>query len=65
MRRVSVAICLTVLSAVAQTNRGGIAGTVTDPSGAIIPGAAVAITNLGTNQTQKTATSGSGERNRS
>ncbi len=45
----------------AQTNRGGITGTVFDPTGAVIPGASVTITNLGTNQkfVEKTSTAGS------
>lgn len=34
----------------AQTNRGGISGTVFDSSGAVAPNAGVTITNLGTNQ---------------
>jgi hypothetical protein len=39
------------LTTVAQTNRGGINGTVYDPSGAPVPRATVSITNIGTNQT--------------
>jgi hypothetical protein len=34
----------------AQSNRGGISGTVLDQSGAVVPGATVTITNLATNQ---------------
>lgn len=44
----------------AQTNRGSIVGTVTDKTGAVVAGATVTITNVGTNSTVKTATSGSG-----
>src|SRR5262245_16338692 len=44
----------------AQTNRGGISGTVFDKNGGVIPGATVTITNVGTNQSQKLTTSGEG-----
>ena len=44
----------------AQTNRGSISGTITDATGAVIPGAVVTITNVGTNQAQKLTTSGDG-----
>ena len=47
-----ILVCLLFLmSAVAlhaQTFRGGINGTVTDPSGAVVPGAAVEAMNGGT-----------------
>src|SRR2546423_10771767 len=44
----------------AQTNRGGISGTVLDSSGAIVPGATVSIRNVGTNQITKETTSSGG-----
>jgi hypothetical protein len=45
----------------AQTNRGGITGTVFDPAGAVVPNAAITLTNIGTNQVvhEKTSPSGS------
>lgn len=43
-----------------QTNRGGISGTVTDSNGAIVPGAKVTVTNLGTNQSTTVTASDSG-----
>jgi hypothetical protein len=36
------------LTALAQTNKGGLSGTIKDPSGAVIPNATVRITNQGT-----------------
>jgi hypothetical protein len=54
-------ICLWLaISTVAQTNKGSISGTVTDPQGAAIPGVSVTITNAGTNQTVKLTTSDNG-----
>ena len=43
----SLLLILLVFSAVlsAQIDRGGTAGTIADPSGAMIPGAAITITN--------------------
>ncbi len=40
---------LLALSMSAQTSTGGITGTVTDPAGAVVPGAKLALTNLDTN----------------
>ena len=45
----------------AQTTAGTIVGTVTDPSGAIIAGASITITNMGTNIAVKATTDASGE----
>jgi Carboxypeptidase regulatory-like domain/TonB dependent receptor len=54
------ACCLLFASGIAlsQTVQGVITGTVTDPTGASVPGATVTITNTGTNAVQ-TATTGS------
>ena len=43
-----------------QTVQGVITGTITDPTGAVVPGATVTITNTGTNVSQSTATGGDG-----
>jgi hypothetical protein len=44
----------------AQSNRGGITGTISDPSGATIPGATVKLTNIGTNQASTLKSSAEG-----
>lgn len=44
----------------AQESRGSITGTVSDPQGAVVPGAAVTITNTETNVTNRTRTNGVG-----
>jgi hypothetical protein len=44
----------------AQTNRGAISGTIKDQTGAVVPGANIVVTNLGTNDTRRATTSGSG-----
>ncbi|HEY6399935.1 MAG TPA: carboxypeptidase regulatory-like domain-containing protein, partial [Blastocatellia bacterium] len=54
----SIFVCATV--AFAQTNRGGVSGTVFDKTGAIVPGAQVTITNVGTNRSQTLTTSEEG-----
>jgi Carboxypeptidase regulatory-like domain/TonB dependent receptor len=45
----------------AQLTTADILGTVTDPSGAVVPNATVTITNLGTNEQRTAQTSGSGD----
>jgi hypothetical protein len=45
----------------AQVDRGGIVGTVTDASGAVVPEAAITITNVASNQSTKVFTDVSGD----
>ena len=55
------ALCATLASfGFAQGNLGGISGTVLDGTGAVVPHAAVTITNNGTNQKIRLKTSSSG-----
>jgi Carboxypeptidase regulatory-like domain len=53
-----ITLCASI--AVGQTNRGGITGTVFDKTGAVIPGATVIVTNIGTNESLRLSTSESG-----
>jgi hypothetical protein len=46
-----------------QVLTGSIVGTVTDPSGAVIPNAAITVTDVGTGQTRSDTTDGSGRYN--
>src|SRR5580700_5779191 len=56
-----VAICvLLCATGLAQTNRGGVSGTVTDPSTAVVPGATVKVINQGTNEVRTVTTAGNG-----
>ena len=55
-----VFILLAALSLSAQTFRGTILGTVTDPSGAVVPGAKVTVKNTGTGLERSTETSADG-----
>ncbi len=56
-----VALCLSSVVLNAQsTTQGSIAGTVTDPTGAVVSGASVAATNSGTNAQFKTNADSSG-----
>jgi len=70
-RHLPWAIALTVLTifalsampgsrASAQTITGSIYGTVTDPTGAVLPGAAITVTNIGTNEVHTTKSNGTG-----
>jgi len=49
------------MTAIGQTFRGGINGTVTDQSGAVVPGAPVEATDTATNSSHKTISSSAGE----
>jgi hypothetical protein len=55
-----LAICLIAQFASAQTITASITGTVTDPSGAIVPNVKVTATNTGTNQAYNANTNDSG-----
>src|SRR5215471_3018454 len=64
MRRVLGGIAVLVLlgvTAYAQTFRGAINGTVTDPSGAVVTGATVKATNMATAVTLTTTTTSDGQ----
>ena len=55
-----VFVLLAAVSVSAQTFRGTILGTVTDPSGAVVSGAKVTVKNTGTGLERTTTTSGDG-----
>src|SRR5579883_2172291 len=57
MQRYVAAFLLSALCALPQTNRGGISGTVTDSTEAVVAGANVTITNSGTNEVRRLTTS--------
>ncbi|MCA1633344.1 MAG: TonB-dependent receptor [Acidobacteria bacterium] len=54
-------LLLFVSSATAQTHRGSIRGTVTDPNGAVVPGASVRLVNQETSETRAAVSGGEGE----
>src|SRR6059058_3271329 len=58
--RVIAVVLLCAVAGIAQTNKGGISGTVFDSNGAAVPGATVTITNAGTNKSLTLTTSDSG-----
>ncbi len=59
-RIILVFVLLAVVSLSAQTFRGTILGTVTDPSGAVVAGAKVTVKNVGTGLERTTDTSADG-----
>jgi hypothetical protein len=56
-----VALALLAVAGNAQTFRGAINGTVTDPSGAVVAGATVKATNTGTGIAQTSSTTSDGQ----
>src|SRR5438876_12372046 len=55
-----ISMLLITIPILAQTSTGGANGTVTDPSGAVVSGAAVKLVNQATNIENKTETTSSG-----
>jgi hypothetical protein len=51
---------VTALTSAQSITSGDVAGTVTDPTGAAIPGATVTLTSVATNSSQKVTTNGDG-----
>jgi hypothetical protein len=59
VRVLALVICVSIPHALAQSaGTGALTGTVTDPTGGVISGTTVTVTNTGTNQS-RTATTGS------
>jgi hypothetical protein len=59
--QVAVAIFLSVSAGIAQQITGSVTGTVTDPTGATVSGAAAKLTNTGTGAVQDATTDGAGD----
>jgi outer membrane receptor protein involved in Fe transport len=53
-------LCAAPLAAVAQTSRGTVSGTVTDPNGAVVGGVTVTLTNAETNVSRTSTTNEEG-----
>ncbi len=53
-------MCILAASAAAQTVKGTIFGTVTDASGAVVPGATITVTEIGTETTREVVTGADG-----
>jgi hypothetical protein len=60
MHRLVAIFLVLAATAFAQTNRGSIAGTVTDASRSVVPGATVSVTDIGTNQVRTATTASNG-----
>src|SRR4029077_16319455 len=55
-----VLLCITAMQSQTTISTGSIQGTITDPSGAAVPGATISITNKATSQAISTGTTSSG-----
>ena len=63
-RSVSVLLCVLLLVSVGlfgQAESGTVSGTITDNTGAVVPGATVTMTSVNTGQTRSTVTGSAGE----
>ncbi|MEO6829601.1 MAG: carboxypeptidase regulatory-like domain-containing protein, partial [Acidobacteriaceae bacterium] len=61
---ISAMLCIGLMfsgHAAAQAVTGSIYGTVADPSGAVVPGATITVTNVGTNEVHTTKSNGAGQ----
>ena len=58
--RIATLFLMCALSAFAQGDRGTITGTVTDPTGAVVPNANIQVTNSETSAVYKVGTSSTG-----
>jgi len=64
LKRLAAALCSTLLFSLplfAQVTSGDVLGTVTDPTGAVVPGAKVTLTNLGTHVIQTAVSNSAGD----
>lgn len=61
-RLLALLLCIALLgsAAMAQTSKGTVTGNVTDPTGAVVPGATVTITNIATNVVRTAETTSAG-----
>jgi Carboxypeptidase regulatory-like domain/TonB dependent receptor len=58
--RSSLIVCLLAMSGFAQSNQGTITGTISDPAGAVVPGAAIEVKNTDTGVVFRGGTSNTG-----
>lgn len=56
-----IVLCCASMSSLAQTDRGSLSGTVTDPTGSVIAGAKVIVTNAAMGTQSSTVTTGVGD----
>jgi hypothetical protein len=60
MNRLVAIVLFAALPLAAQTNRGSIAGTITDQSQSVVPNAKITVTDIGTNEARTTTSAGNG-----
>jgi len=58
--RLALVACLAVVPALAQTGSATVEGSVTDPTGAVVPNADVTLTQVATSVAQRTKTNAAG-----
>jgi hypothetical protein len=60
VKKLAVCFCLFLVSALAQTDRGTITGTISDPVGAVVPNAAIEVKNTDSGLTYSAGSTGTG-----